>query len=173
VEIDLLAGEYAGTGPGHRTQRVQDVHARKARGAELALVLATSVMISGSLPGGAHDTAQVRVAGIVPFLAMKGIALRDRMKEKDAYDVYFCLRSYPGGLDALAGELKPHMAHTVLREGLEAIALRFASPDEFGCRAVADFQGVADPEGRAVLQRDVYERVLYLLSALGSAPQPQ
>ena len=31
VEVDLLAGEYGGTGPGHRTQRVQDARARKAR----------------------------------------------------------------------------------------------------------------------------------------------
>ncbi|GAH75557.1 unnamed protein product, partial [marine sediment metagenome] len=32
VEVDLLAGEYGGTGKAHRTQSVQDVRARKARG---------------------------------------------------------------------------------------------------------------------------------------------
>jgi hypothetical protein len=32
VEVDLLAGEYEGTGKGRRTQAVQDIRARKARG---------------------------------------------------------------------------------------------------------------------------------------------
>lgn len=34
VEVDLLAGEYGGTGKRHRTQKIQDVRARKARGCE-------------------------------------------------------------------------------------------------------------------------------------------
>jgi hypothetical protein len=33
---------------------------------------------------GAVETATVRVAGIVPWLVMKGMALADRVKEKDA-----------------------------------------------------------------------------------------
>jgi len=35
VEVDFLAGEYAGTGRGHRTQRAQDIRPRKARGIDL------------------------------------------------------------------------------------------------------------------------------------------
>jgi hypothetical protein len=35
VELDILAGEYKGTGKSHRHQRLQDTHARKARGAPL------------------------------------------------------------------------------------------------------------------------------------------
>jgi len=30
VEVDFLAGEYAGTGQSHRTQQVQDMRPRKA-----------------------------------------------------------------------------------------------------------------------------------------------
>jgi hypothetical protein len=35
VEVDLLTGEYGGTGKSHRTQSIQDVRARKARGCDL------------------------------------------------------------------------------------------------------------------------------------------
>ena len=35
-----------------------------------------------------------RVAAIVPWLVMKGMALADRLKEKDAYDVYCCVNVY-------------------------------------------------------------------------------
>ncbi|MHB1032968.1 MAG: hypothetical protein ACYC0X_34940 [Pirellulaceae bacterium] len=80
VEVDLLAGEYEGTGGTHRTQKVQDVRARKARGADLAFEMAQEVVVSGTLPGGGKDSATVRVAAIVPFMVMKGMALHDRLK---------------------------------------------------------------------------------------------
>lgn len=73
VEIDLLAGEYAGTGKSHRTQRVQDVQPRKARGCDLAFDLPVAeILVEGSLPEGGRDVARVRVASIVPFLVMIG-----------------------------------------------------------------------------------------------------
>ena len=40
VEVDFLASEHAGTGRSHRTQKLQDVRARKVRGCELALEMA-------------------------------------------------------------------------------------------------------------------------------------
>lgn len=36
VEVDLMAWEYGGTGKTRRTQKVQDVRARKARDCDLA-----------------------------------------------------------------------------------------------------------------------------------------
>ena len=36
VQVDFLSGEYGGTGKSHRTQRVQDMRPRKARGVDLA-----------------------------------------------------------------------------------------------------------------------------------------
>ena len=50
--MDLLAGEYEGTGKSHRTQRMQDVLARKARGCDLAFDMVMEVPIEGVLPGG-------------------------------------------------------------------------------------------------------------------------
>lgn len=105
VEVDLLAGEYEGSGKKHRTQEIQDVRARKARGCELALQFTTEVTVDGILPGGARDSARVRIAAIVPFLAMKGMALSTRTKEKDAWDVYYCVRYYPWRTGCACGSL--------------------------------------------------------------------
>ena len=170
VEVDLLAGEYAGTGPRHRTQKFDDVLARKARGSDLAFELFTEVELQGELPGGGKDQAHIRVASIVPFLVMKGMALADRMKEKDAWDIYFCLQHYPGGIDALAQAFEPHLAHGLVREGLDKIAQKFASPEHVGPKFVADFEAPTDPEARARLQRDAFERVSRLLEKLRRPP---
>jgi hypothetical protein len=50
---------------------------------------------------------------------MKGMALDDRLKEKDAWDIYYCLLAYPGGIGALVEEFRPHLSHGLVQEGLK------------------------------------------------------
>lgn len=170
VQVDLLAGEYEGSSKGHRHQKIQGVQARKARGCDLAFEMSKEIRIEGTLPGGAHDIVMVRVASIVPFLVMKGMAMEDRLKEKDAYDIYYSLLNYPGGIDALAGEFKPHLDHGLVKEGLQKIAGKFSSEKAFGPNSVADFEETNDPEERERIQRDAYERAHALLQKLGIVP---
>lgn len=167
VQIDLLAGEYQGTGPSHRTQHFEDARARKARGCGLALRMNTEISIQGTLPDGGKDQVVVRVATIVPFLVMKGMALADRIKEKDAWDIYYCLKNYPGGLDAFVDEFMPHRDDGLVKEGLLKIGAKFASPSHVGPKWVAEFYAITDREERERVQRDAYEQVSYLLEKLG------
>jgi hypothetical protein len=167
VAVDLLAGEYKGTSQRHRTQKIQDVRARKARGCELAFQHAAEVSIDGILPDGARDSAVIRIAAIIPFLAMKGMAMAGQLKEKDAWDVYYCVRNFPGGPEAIAAEFKPHLRNSLIREGLRHIAEKFDSPEHFGPRSVAAFNEVVDPEERAMTERDACERVQDMLRRLG------
>ena len=167
VQVDMLSGEYQGTTKGHRHQRIQGGLARKTRGCDLAFDNPVVVTIAGELPGGARDTVKVRVASIVPFLVMKGMALDDRLKEKDAWDIYYCIQNYPGGLDHLIGEFRSYIEHGLVREGLEKIAKHFASEKHVGPRFVADFEEITDPEERELRERDAYEKVGYILQKLG------
>lgn len=167
VQVDFLAGEYLGTGKSHRNQRVQDIMARKARGCDLAFDHFCEVKVDGFLPNGARDSAVIRVASMIPFLVMKGMALHDRLKEKDAWDVYYCLRNYPGGLDKLVEEFTPYVNDALVREGLQKLAGKFSSPQHIGPRFIADFEGVTDQEDRDFLQRDAYERVKYFIESVG------
>jgi hypothetical protein len=167
VEVDFLAGEYEGTGAKHRTQPVHEGRARKARVCDLAFDLFVETDVEGELPEGGRDQARVRVSSVVAFLVMKGMALHDRLKEKDAWDIYFTLINYPGGLDALAGEIKPHLDHGLVEEGLKKIADKFASPEHMGPKFVADFEDIQDQDERAMRMRDAYERVNHLLAQLG------
>jgi hypothetical protein len=168
VEVDLLAGEYEGTGRGRRTQKMQGVHARKSRGCDMAFESPAEVRVEGLLPDGGKDTVLVRVASIVPFLVMKGMALADRLKEKDAWDICYCIRNYPGGLDALAEEFRPQLTHGLVREGLRKIADAFESVDHHGPVWVADFDEITDPEDRALRRREAFELVNSLLERLGT-----
>ena len=166
VEVDLMAGEYGGTGKGHRTQKVQDVRARKARGCDLAFDAAVTVTLDGNLPDGGKDTASFKVAGIVPFLVMKGMTMYERMKEKDAYDIYYCVEHFPGGVKGLAAEFRSFMKNKLVIEGLEKIKSKFASVEHIGPKWVVDFLEVTEKEDRDIIMRRAYEKVNELLDLL-------
>jgi hypothetical protein len=166
VEVDLMAGEYGGTGKGHRTQKVQDVRARKARGCDLAFDAAVTVTLDGNLPDGGKDTASFKVAGIVPFLVMKGMTMYERMKEKDAYDIYYCVEHFPGGVEGLAAEFKSFIKNKLVIEGLGKIRNKFASVEHIGPKWVADFLEVTEKEDREIIMRRAYEKINELLELL-------
>ncbi len=121
VFVDLLAGEYSGTGKRHRHQKIQGLKARKARGCDLAFESPVEITMDGTLPSGSQDRVMIRVASIVSFIVMKGMALAGRFKPKDAYDIYFCVLYYPGGFKGLAAEFKGHADNLLVKEGLEKI----------------------------------------------------
>lgn len=166
VEVDLMAGEYGGTSKGHRTQKVQDIRARKARGCDLAFDSSITVNLEGELPDGGKDMVSFKVAGIVPFLVMKGMAMQDRMKEKDAYDIYYCVEHFPGGTEKLAAEFSSFLKNKLVLEGLGKIRGKFKSMKHVGPVWVADFLEITEEEDREIIIRRAFEKINALLDAL-------
>ena len=166
VQVDLLTKEYGGTGKSHRTQKIQDIRARKVRGCDLAFINFKQVEITGELPEGGTDKVKCKVAGIVAFLTMKGMALASRMKEKDSWDIYYCLVHHPGGIEKLVGEFKAFKNNRLVREGLVKIGEKFESPDHIGPKHIVDFEEIVENDERIRIQRDAFERVNYLLTEL-------
>jgi len=162
VQVDLLSGEYGGTGRDRRTQAIQDVRPRKARGADLAFEEPVHVKITGELPSGAKDTVTIPVAGIVPFIVMKAMAMRGRLKRKDPYDIYYCLRYFPEGMDKIVGHVKLLRENALVKEALEILREKFDSPEHVGPSHIAEFLELSDPDEADRTKRDAYERVLYL-----------
>jgi hypothetical protein len=166
-EIDFLSGEYGGTGKFHRTQKVQDIRARKARGCDLAFQYNFPVRIKKEMPDGSVNEVNVKVAGIVPFLVMKGMALWERYKEKHAYDIYFTILHYPGGIGELVKVFEPLKSNKLILEGLGKIRVKFADINAAGPVWVVNFEEIDDEEERERVKRDTYERVNAFLDALG------
>jgi hypothetical protein len=170
VKIDLLAGEYGGSGRRHRHQKIQDAQARKARGCDLVFSNPVRVKVRGRLPNGAINEVIVKVPSIGPFLVTKGMALWSRIKEKDAFDIYYCCRNYPGGMAALVRDIKPLTNNKLAREGLGKIKARFTTTDSIGPVGVADFLEEEDREERLRIQRAAFEFVKKLMTELGIEP---
>jgi len=167
VEDDLLAGEYGGTGKSHRTQSVQDVRARKARGCDLVFEHYRPLKVSANMPDGARNEVTIKIADIIPFLVMKGMSIWERYKEKDAYDIYFTFSHYPGGIDELVKIFEPFKSNKLVCEGLGKIRARFKNINATGPVWLINFEDFDDEEEKERLKRDAYERVNTFLDALG------
>jgi len=169
VEVDLLAPEYGGRGKKHENQHIQDTKARKARGSDLVFDEVnrfTEVILEGALPSGAFDSLRCKVAGVVPFLVMKGMAI-GRGKPKDAYDIEYVIHNYPGGRQALVAEFQRDMDNALVREGLGKIRTKFESPNHVGPDYVVTFLEIEDPVNREIRRREAFELVKDFLDALG------
>lgn len=159
VRVDFMAGEYGGTGKKHRHQQIQDIRAQKARGCDLAFEECKSIRVEARMPDGSINEVDVQIAGIVPLIVMKGMALSDRIKEKDAYDISFVVRAFPGGPKKLAAEFKPFLGNPLVAEALGKIRSKFKDIDHWGPKSVAEFELIDGDEDWEFEVRDVFERV--------------
>lgn len=145
---------------------------QRASGAELALRFHQLIAIEGNMPGGGRNRVEIVVASIPALLAMKGHALLRRQKRKDAYDVYYCIRNYDGGPEALAAACQPLLDINEAREGFLGIAAKFSTEDMIGPVWVRQFV-----EGTAAIgertpeqwQLDAFGQVQAWLHAIGLA----
>ncbi|MBZ0166495.1 MAG: hypothetical protein K8I00_06780 [Candidatus Omnitrophica bacterium] len=170
VDLNFLAGEYGGSGKSRRTQKVQDVSARKARGCDVAFEHTFTVNLENRMPDGAVNSVQMKVAGTIPFIVMKGMALWERYKEKDAYDIYFTIRNHADGTTGLVTLFEPYLKEQLIREGLEKIKNKFKTIDSVGPVWVANFMEEENEEESQRIQRDAYERVNAFLDLLNVEP---
>lgn len=165
VQVDFLAGEYLGTGKNRRTQIIQDIRPRKVRGGDFAFSNTQKIKVDGKLPNGAIDHIIFNIISLPAFIILKGIALKNRFKEKDAWDIYFCLQQFDNQIDRLANQFKGIIKNKMVLESLEYIQNAFSSINDVGPNMIADFEETAGDE-RELIKRDSFERINEFLSLL-------
>jgi hypothetical protein len=142
----------------------------QADGAELALKFQELVGIEAEMPDGGINRVEIAVASIPALLAMKGHALAKREKRKDAYDIYYCVRNYASGLDALAEQSMPLLEHENGLKGFRYIDEKFASVNHIGPLWVREFVADSQIQGDRTLdqwQQDAFGQVDVLLKKIG------
>jgi hypothetical protein len=149
---------------------VDNFAVQRADGADLAMRFYQMVVIDGPMPAGGTNRVELAVCSIPALLAMKGHALEGRYKQKDAYDIYYCIRNYPDGIGALAEACRPLLDHASGERGYRHIAGKFDTVDGYGPTCVRRFVagthmlGDRTPEQ---WQQDAFGQVDEWLRALG------
>jgi hypothetical protein len=168
VLLDLLMPRDARTRR-NRPPLIAGLRVQTIDAGEIALTNNVRLEIDGIMPDGRPNRIQLLVASIPALLVMKGYALDGRDKAKDAYDIYFCVRSFPGGPQALASESTPLLTDPIARVGYQKIAAKFRSDDDFGPHTVSKFleeSGGFDNMTPEQLRTDAYRQVRAWLRAM-------
>lgn len=143
---------------------------QRADGADLALKFYEMVAITGDMPSGGNNTVEIAVCSIPALLAMKGYALNGRHKQKDSYDIYYCVRNYEEGPEALADACRPILAERSGATGYAYINQKFNNVDGYGPTSVRRFVEETDLLGERTpeqWQQDAFGQVDIWLQALG------
>jgi hypothetical protein len=90
----------------------------------------------------------------------------DGAKAKDAYDLYFLIKQYPGGARQLALEFSGLSETPIVREMSAKLSEKFASVDHAGPVDIANFMDVSDDQEISMIRRDAFEQVRALLSSI-------
>lgn len=168
VKLDLITGEGAVPREQEPQTVIQDMVVGKLRGTDLALDHTVSITLTGTLPDGSVNEVRMRIASVAAFLCMKAHALNERKREKDAYDIYFCVRCCDGGPKVLAVSLRPLLGQPLVDDAVAVLRSKFASVDRVGPQWAGQ---VASEHGEDLEQiaRDAFERVAAFLHELGPA----
>jgi len=154
----------------NRPKLIENFRVQRADGADLAVHFHQLVAVSSETPTGGRNTVEIAVCSIPALLAMKGYAIELRQKRKDAYDIHYCIRNYPGGASALADDCKKLLGHESARTGYGFIDAKFNSVDSYGPTSVRLFVEESSVLGDLTAdqwQQDAYGQVNDWLTALG------
>lgn len=103
------------------------------------------------MPDGSINEVTVKIADIIPFLVMKGMSIWERYKEKDAYDIYFTILNYPGGIQELVKIFNPVRSDKLVKEGLGKIKAKFKDLNSIGPKWIITFQDSNNEEENEII----------------------
>ena len=95
---------------------------------------------------GARNTVAVRVAAVPDALVMKAMAINNRDKPKDVYDLCYCLENDPRGIEALAEDWRLREGEENVRAAKEILRQKFAEIGSYGPQQVVEFFASADED---------------------------
>lgn len=171
IEVDFLGPEYGGRGKTRRHQIIQsELFARKARGADFVFDHHFTYRLKSALPSGAKNEVDIQVADVVSSLTTKGMAIGERYREKDAYDIYAVVSHYKDGPKDVSEAVRPSIKNKLVKEGVEKIREKFKTKDSIGPSWAADFLTSGRRvfvEKRDRIITDAYMRVNEFLTHLG------
>ena len=168
IKVDFLTpAPEAGVGR-HRHRPIQrDLRARTMEGAELAISHHSALGLRGTLPNGGEADAEIQMLDVVGCLGTKGIALGDRYKHKDAYDIVSVLENYGPDLATVADEVRQFAPEPLLARALGVMTRSFDSPEKVGAVCYADFRQPGSAEERERLLQRASQVVMEFVRLVG------
>lgn len=139
MTVDVLAPPTPESSAARKIHDWSDLSAFVTPGLELAFEDRELVTVRGQTLLGRPAEARMNVCGPGAFIVLKAQAMKRRADNKDAYDIYYLLRNYPGGVEEVARRFVPLLYDGSAREALDYLRQDFGTWDAIGAERVAMF----------------------------------
>jgi len=156
----LIPPSQPDDGPGSLLHIEGDFAAIVTPGLELAFRDRETISLGGRTIRGEVCERPIGVCGPGAYVVLKALAFRSRGSPKDAFDLYYVVRNYGGGVEDVAARLTTLRDAPEAQEALTILEKDFGAPDSLGPMRVAEFMGISDDAG---LREDVVGFVRRLL----------
>jgi hypothetical protein len=107
------------------------------------------VTLSGTTVLGEAASRDVFVCGPGAYVVLKALAFAGRGANKDAYDLFYILQHYEGGLAEIAASIRPLRGEPVVTEALAVLDREFRRVDATGPKRTGAFLGIVTEDFRA------------------------
>jgi hypothetical protein len=165
VTVDfLIPPSREGDRPGRLRDLEADFAAIVAPGLRSAFRDRKRVTLQGTTLFGEQATREVWVSDAGAYVVLKALAFDSRGENKDAYDLFYVVRNYGGGVDDVAAKLRPLLDDAEAQRALEILRRDFSTHDAVGPMRVAAFVTGGKDEA---LQADVVGFITLLLGKVG------
>ena len=155
--------------------QVEDITASIFPGVARALATAREVAITGVDLHGAEQRLTARICEVGPFLALKLRAFCDRQQPKDAFDIFYTILHYDGGIEAAIAAFaeEVRLGNPACTDALRTLREHFASETSPGPVKASHFVlGTAAPGEsadarftRTTIRQDMVDAAARLLKA--------
>jgi hypothetical protein len=127
----------------------KDFAAIVAPGVDLAFRDRRVVTLSGTTLMGETASRDVLVCGPGAYVILKALAFDGRGANKDAYDLFYILQYYEGGLDAIAQPIRALAGDVWAKQAIKVLKREFRRIDATGPMRTAAFLGITTEDFRA------------------------
>ena len=132
-------------------------------GLDLAFRDREVISMKGQTLMGEVATREIPVCGPGAFVLLKALAFRSRGEAKDAYDLYYIVRNFGGGVQDVASRIKGLLPSLDAENALAILREDFTEANHAGPVRAASFSGEPNVE---LMRQDVVGFVVELLGAI-------
>ena len=166
ITIDFLIPPSYKDDRGGRIRKLQkDFGAIIAPGLELAFKNFEVITIDGFTLKGERAAREVKVCGAGAYVALKALTFRGRGENKDAYDLYYLIRNYGGGVEDVAAQFQRLLPNKECDSAVKILREDFIETDAVGVRRAVEFIR-GEGETDRVLQSEITGFVQAFLDAM-------
>jgi hypothetical protein len=134
-----------------------------APGLHLAFVDRQRITLSGHTTMGEEAVRDIWVCGPGAYVVLKALAFSLRGENKDAYDLFYVIRSYGAGVQEVAAAIRPIVDDPDAEKAVAVLSQDFSAHNSVGPRRVAQFL-TGGPDD--IIQADVVGYIGALLREL-------